>query len=238
MRRFLFMVLDEHPWGREMLARLLEAGHVPELVVIEASPIAEAERHKFLARLGDHPAATALSVQLAEADLASVTVPAHTDRHCLDPVRDADPDLMVLGGTRILHGELLRVAPDGVLNSHPGLLPECRGSASPAWSVYHDIPIGSSCHFCTSEIDAGDLVGRRRIEVRRGMTYEDLCHLTLVEAARLMVEALTAWRDGRLEALRRTQGPSPHPTFRNMPQELLEVVRAKLREGTYAHFSG
>lgn len=51
-----------------------------------------------------------------------------------------------------------------------------------------------------------------------------------------MTEAMNAYEEGRLEALRRPQGPSPHPTFRNMPDELLDVVRQKLREQTYLHY--
>ena len=52
-----------------------------------------------------------------------------------------------------------------------------------------------------------------------------------------MAEAVQAYAEGRLDELRRPQGPSPHPTFRNMPDELLEVVRAKLRDGTYGCYA-
>ena len=51
-----------------------------------------------------------------------------------------------------------------------------------------------------------------------------------------MSEAMEAYVDGRLDTLRRPQGESPHPTFKNVPDELLEVVRRKLRDETYAHY--
>ncbi|GIS44389.1 MAG: hypothetical protein Ct9H90mP16_14590 [Candidatus Poseidoniales archaeon] len=57
----------------------------------------------------------------------------------------------------------------GVVNSHPGLLPDVE-VASPAWSVYHDIPIGSTTHFCDNGNDTGELLLRREIPVKRGMT--------------------------------------------------------------------
>jgi methionyl-tRNA formyltransferase len=236
-RRFLYLVLDEHPYGREMLRAMLEADLRPDRILVEASDLAEVERRKFLSRIEGHPVAPEIADQARRAGIPVQRVPAHTDRHCLEAIREEAPDLVVLGGTRIIRGRMLALPADGVLNAHPGLLPDCRGSASPAWSVLHDIPIGASCHFCTERIDEGDLVGRREIPVRRGSTYEDLCHLTLVEAGRLMREALEAWRDGRLEALRRPQGESPHPTFRNMPEELLAVVRRKLRDQTYACYA-
>ena len=229
--------IREHPFGREMLSRLLAAGLPPALILEEDSALGDLERRKFRERIGAHPVAPSIAARAEELGIPLVSVEAHRDEYCLEPLRAADPDLIVLGGTRILRGELLAYPRDGVLNSHPGLLPECRGSASPAWSVYHDIPIGASCHFCTEAIDEGDLVGRREIAVRRGATYEDLCFATLVEAGRLMAEAVQAYAEGRLDELRRPQGPSPHPTFRNMPDELLEVVRAKLRDGTYGCYA-
>jgi hypothetical protein len=65
-------------------------------------------------------------------------------------------------------------SPPSVLNAHPGLLPDCRGSASPAWSVFHDIRVGSTVrrtlrvlikcntlhhvHVCEPGIDTGPII--------------------------------------------------------------------------------
>ena len=78
---------------------------------------------------------------------------------------------------------------------------------------------------------------RREMAVKRGMTYEDLCYHTLVLAGVLMKEALMAYEDGKWPGIRRPQGQGEHPTFRNAPEEVLEVVRQKLRDQTYAHYS-
>ena len=145
-------------------------------------------------------------------------------------------DLIVFGGTRIIRGEILDYPSDGVINAHPGLLPECRGSASPAWSVYHDIRIGSTCHFCDNGIDTGEMLIKREVAVMRGMTYEDLCYETLVLAGVLMKEALMAYEGGRWHEMRQPQGESEYPTFRNAPEEVLKVVEQKLRDQTYAHY--
>jgi len=219
-----------------MLAQLLRSGFVPALILEENSGAADVERAKFLERIAGHPVGRSISQQALQYDIRILPVAAHRDEHCLAPIAEVGATLIVLGGTRIIRGDLLTVARDGVLNSHPGLLPECRGSASPAWSVYHDIPIGSSCHFCSPEIDAGDLVGRREVPVHRGDRYQDLCYKTQVMAGSLMTEALDNYFVGRLGMRRRPQGESPHPTFRNMPEELLQVVYRKLRDQTYAHY--
>ena len=166
-----------------------------------------------------------------------VEVPIHNDEHCMEHIEKADPDLIVFGGTRIIRGQILEYgeARGGVLNSHPGLLPECRGSASPAWSVHENIKIGSSCHFCSTEIDAGDLVGKRVIPVRRGDNYHDLCYKTLVVASTLMVEAVRAYSEGNLDSKKRPQGQSPNPVFRYNPEIEQEAIRILERE-TYQHY--
>ena len=228
--------MQEHPFGREMLRQLLAAGLRPEAILQEESDLAKVEHAKFLQRIEGHTVAPSITSQTARHDIPILAVAKHDDESCLSLIRDLDPALMVLGGTRIVRGEMLAYPAEGVLNSHPGLLPECRGSASPAWSIYHDIPIGSSCHFCTPEIDQGDLVGRRQVPVLRGERYQDLCHKTLTMAGTLMTEALVAWADGSLERHRQPQGESRHPTFKNMPDELLVQVHRKLAEQSYAHY--
>jgi methionyl-tRNA formyltransferase len=234
-KEFVFMVLEEHPYGREMLMQLLEAGHVPSAIIEEAGSIAEEERLKFLERIKGHRVAPSFTELLKNHQIPRYTVPHHNKRQCRELLEELKPDLGVLGGTRILRKRILRIPPDGMLNSHPGLLPEVRGSASVAWSVYYDIPIGSTCHFIDPNIDTGDIVLKRVIPVQRGDTYELLCWKTLVMAGTLMTEAVTQWKENRIQ--RTLQGESELPTFKVPPPEIMEVVYRKLKEETYKHYA-
>ena len=187
--RFAFLLLKEHPYGREMLKQILSEGFIPEVIIEEDSEIGTEEREKFLKRIEGNPIAPEISTQIEGKEIPHVTVSIHNSEKVMPHIENLDLDLIVFGGTRIIRGDILDFPKDGVINSHPGLLPDCRGSASPAWSVYHDIPIGSSTHFCDNGIDTGDLLFRREIPVKRGMSYEDLCYETLVLAGVLMKEA-------------------------------------------------
>jgi len=234
--RFAFLLLKEHPYGREMLKQILSEGFIPEVIIEEDSEIGTEEREKFLKRIEGNPIAPEISTQIEGKEIPHVTVSIHNSEKVMPHIENLDLDLIVFGGTRIIRGEILDFPKDGVINSHPGLLPDCRGSASPAWSVYHDIPIGSSTHFCDNGIDTGDLLFRREIPVKRGMSYEDLCYETLVLAGVLMKEALIAYEEGRWDELRRPQGESQWPTFRNAPQDILDKVYEKLENQTYQHY--
>ena len=235
--RFAYLLLKEHPYGREMLQQILSEGFVPEVIIEEDSAIGDDEREKFLKRIEGNPIAPSIVEQAADNGIPLVTVPIHKSPEVMPHLESMELDLIVFGGTRIIRGEILDYPKDGVINSHPGLLPECRGSASPAWSVYYDIPIGSSTHFCDNGVDTGELLLRRELSVKRGMTYEDLCYETVVLAGVLMKEALMAWEAGRWDEMRRPQGESEHPTFRNAPDEVLKEVYQKLRDQTYAHYA-
>ncbi|MDP7003012.1 MAG: formyltransferase family protein [Candidatus Thalassarchaeaceae archaeon] len=234
--RFAYLVLKEHPYGREMLRQIISEGFVPEIIVEEDSDVGDEEREKFMKRIEGHPIAPPIEEQAAERGIPIVSVPIHKSPEVMPHLEGKELDLIVFGGTRIIRGEILDYPKDGVINSHPGLLPECRGSASPAWSVYHDIPIGSSTHFCDNGVDTGELLMRREVPVTRGMTYQELCYETLVLAGVLMKEALVGYEKGLWDEMRRPQGESQHPTFRNAPEDVLEVVHQKLRDQTYAHY--
>ena len=238
---FAYLLLKEHPYGREMLKQLISENFIPKIIISEVSEIADEEREKFLKRIEGNEIAESIESQIDELSLSGINVEhvevsIHNSEQVMPHIKELELDLIVFGGTRIIRGEILDFPKDGVINSHPGLLPECRGSASPAWSVYHDIPIGSSTHFCDNGIDTGQLLLRREVPVKRGMKYEDLCYETLVLSGILMKEALIAYDEGRWDEMRRPQEESPFPTFRNAPEEILQVVYQKLEDETYAHY--
>jgi methionyl-tRNA formyltransferase len=231
--RFAFLVLDEHPYGREMLRALLAADLAPVAVVEERSAIAAEERAKFEARMAGFELAPSMTAQLASRpEIARITVPDHNHDGCADALRAASPTLLVLGGTRILRPHIFELAAH-TLNAHPGLLPEVRGSASVAWAIARDREIGCTSHFIDAGVDTGAIVERQVIPVHRGDSYERLCWATTRLAAELMVRAVRAYADGSIRA--HAQGPGGE-TFRNMPADEVEAVKRKLADGRYAHY--
>ncbi|MEC7410040.1 MAG: hypothetical protein VYA98_00330, partial [Candidatus Thermoplasmatota archaeon] len=124
--RFAFLLLKEHPYGREMLRQILSEGHIPEIIIEEDSPVGDEEREKFLKRIEGNEIAPTIESQAREHGITMVTVPIHNSTEVMPHIRNMELDLIVFGGTRIIRGEILDFPIDGVVNSHPGLLPECR----------------------------------------------------------------------------------------------------------------
>lgn len=229
---FAFLVLEEHPYGREMLRALLAAGLVPRVLIQECSAVSTEEREKFLERMQGFEMAPTFEELLKDHDVVQHRVPNHNDPSCTQILEAASPQLLVLGGTRILRDHIIDSAKHA-LNSHPGLLPEVRGSASVAWAIEKDVEVGCTCHFIDTGIDTGPIVSREVIEVRRGDSYERLCWETTRLSARLMAQAVAAYVAGTLKS--QAQAPAG-TTYRNMPAEGVERVKRKLSEERYLHF--
>ena len=96
---FIFLAIKEHPWGREMLSQLLEAGFVPSLIIQEFSEGGEVEREKFEFRIGTHKVGSTMESQVNEHGIPVVEVPIHNDEHCMEHIEGANPDIIVFGGT-------------------------------------------------------------------------------------------------------------------------------------------
>lgn len=231
--RYVFLVLEEHPYGREMLRALLAAKLVPLAIIEERSAIADEERRKFEERMAGFELAPTITEQLlGHPQVRRVVVPHHNQVECEAALRELEPRLLVLGGTRILRKKVFELA-EHTLNAHPGLLPEVRGSASVAWAIATDQKVGCTCHFIDAGVDTGPIVSRRELPVHRGDSYERLCWATARLSAELMRDAVAAYADGSITSTPQGQGGA---TYRNMPADGVAEVERKLGEGRYAHF--
>ena len=232
---FAFLVLEEHPYGREMLRLLLERGFRPGLVVHEVSDVAEEERLKFLTRIAGQPLPPAMAALISGGGIPHHRVENHNSTACHEILAAHGPELLVLGGTRILRQPILVIPPRGTVNAHPGLLPRLRGSSSVGWALYYDLPLGSTVHFVDAGIDTGPILLRRRLPVYRDDTYEALVRRTLTLSGELMADALAVLASGEVRA--EAQDPSAGQTLRVIPPDLLEQAKARLAEGRYSHFT-
>jgi methionyl-tRNA formyltransferase len=232
---FAFLVLEEHPYGREMLRILLERDFVPSIIIQEVSDVGDVEREKFLTRIAGQPVPPRLNQLITGKKIPLYNVGNHNDDTCRELLEANQPDVLVLGGTRIIKPKIFEIAKRATVNSHPGLLPWLRGSASVGWALYKDMPQGATVHFIDPGIDTGDIIEARQLPVYRHDTYESLNYRVAILAGELMAEALTFLANG--EAPRTPQDPSQGETFRVIPDDLLAEGKQRLAEGRYSHFA-
>ena len=80
----------------------------------------------------------------------------------------ANIDVGLVGGARILPRPVWESCKKGIINVHPGLIPEARGLDCIRWSVYHNIPLGVSAHYIDERVDAGRVILRKPIPLYKG----------------------------------------------------------------------
>jgi methionyl-tRNA formyltransferase len=231
---FAFLVLEEHPYGREMLRILLENDLVPSVIIQEVSRIGDEERVKFLNRIAGQPVPPRLNELITGRNIPVFCTANHNDSFCKVILESVKPDVLVLGGTRIIKPQILEIPRIATVNAHPGLLPALRGSASVGWALYKDLPQGATAHYIDPGIDTGALIVKRELPVHHGDTYEILNYRIALLAGQLMMEALKLIEQDR--APRIPQDPNIGETYKVIPDDLLEEGKRRLAAGEYSHF--
>lgn len=76
---------------------------------------------------------------------------------------------------QIFKNEILNLIPGRVYNSHPSLLPRCRGAHPVFWSIASgEKRTGSTIHVMTSELDKGEIVSQVEVVIDESATYSTL----------------------------------------------------------------
>lgn len=116
------------------------------------------------------------------------------------------PDLLVLGGARILREHILTVPTQGVVNAHPGLLPAYRGVDVIRWALLNGDPVGVTVHFVNAGVDTGKIIKTQEITVEEGDKVSTLKGKAVQLAGELMAQAVQAISKG--EALDLRENPA------------------------------
>ena len=92
----------------------------------------------------------------------------HNNEFIKHAIKVFDCQLGIIAGARILDQEVIDLFEYGIINFHPGLVPENRGLDSALWAVLTDLPQGTTSHLISSKIDCGPILQRREL-----VLYED-----------------------------------------------------------------
>lgn len=114
----------------------------------------------------------------------------HNSQESISYVKENPVDYGIVGGARILSEDVINSFKKGIVNIHPGLLPEIRGLETIKWSIYLDKPLGNTVHLINPKIDAGKMIVREEIEVYTDDTLPEL-YIRLVQAQpSILIKAL------------------------------------------------
>ena len=168
----IFTYSFPHTKTADGVFHLLANGFKPSLFV--AAPPVELtfpQSKRRLSPKGLHPAPPE---QLANLCGAELVVAPHASEECYSALRRHNVDVGIILGARILKQEAIDCCSIGVINLHPGYLPDVRGLDTIKWAILKDLPMGATAHLIDSKIDMGRLLCRGIIDIYDDDTLLDL----------------------------------------------------------------
>lgn len=227
----------EVPVGLQYLVELINRGiEIQAIVCIqrEESPL---QKKRFLERMGHTFTFLKMKDVLKYQPIPCYFVGDINAAETLNLFKSLDPDIVVQGDVGgIIKGDLIGLPRVGILNCHPGLLPQYRGCTCVEWALYNDDPVGTTCHFITEKIDWGEILIREVLPVEKGDTYQDIRRKSFYQCAEITARAVEMIiKDKYISG----QIPFDEKTakyYKPIDDEKLEAVQKKLIECRYKHY--
>jgi hypothetical protein len=136
---------------------------------------------------------------------------------CRAALRELDPRVVIVYGTRIIRRDTLASVPAPFINYHAGVNPKYRGQNGAYWarSNRDDVHAGVTVHLVDEGVDTGDVLYQARTGFAPADNIATYQHVQMATALPLVIQAAEDALAGRL-APRRVELPSRqwfHPTL-------------------------
>lgn len=149
---------------------------------------------------------------------------------CEEELQAIQPDIVVLGGASIIRSHILKIPRIGLLNAHPGLLPEYRGVDVIPWAILNEDSVGVTIHFVDKGIDTGRICASETLSIRTDDTIASLRKRAEEVAGRVMAQTLLEIiikKDAFLTLLNPKEGGKQ---YYKMSRKMLKMAEKKLKE--------
>lgn len=116
-------------------------------------------------------------------------------------LKEVEPDVIVATNWRTwIPPEIFTLPHNGTLNVHDSLLPAYAGFAPLIWALINgEKQVGITAHMMNEDIDAGDIVRQRAVDVEPTDTATDLFHKTIGLYGPIILESLDLIAAGHTE---------------------------------------
>jgi len=153
-----------------------------------------------------------------------------SDPGVLKLIIDQKIDVIIQGGVGLINNDIIRAVRIGIINVHPGKLPEFRGCSAPEWAIYHNKPVYATAHIIDEGLDTGPVILSVEYKARPGWSYEEFRANIYRHCAKTLVEALKYIENATPESiggLSRIQDETHAKYWDAIPPKELEVVKGK-----------
>lgn len=172
MKIGVFVYDFEHWKSQQGIQNLILSKNKPEIIL--AAPRVELKFYRSKIRTTPKDLFLTHPKKIAEYYGVDYYVVKHNSEETVDLIKKYKLDLGIVLGARILKTYVIKAFNKGVLNMHPGILPDNRGLDTIKWAIFNDLPQGVTTHLIDGKIDRGLLVEKEEISVYEDDTLLDL----------------------------------------------------------------
>lgn len=174
------------PWKRH----IARAMYLVECQYYRCNPLKVTESEALLAKSAG---LNVIGVQSIKSDLT------------LERLKEVAPDIIVVGGGwhELIPPAVFNLPRLGCINTHPSLLPDFRGTSITRWQILEGAQVsGCTIHYVNEAFDAGNILEQRKLDVRPGITPQELFGDLSILAADMMTDLLRQFeREGKLRGV-------------------------------------
>lgn len=224
MKIGIFAYNFKHKKTQEGILNLL-LHHYPVTCIFAADPV-ELKFYQSKIRVAPKGLEYAHPQDIAACFEIPYHVVVHNSQECEDLIKRYDLDVGIILGARIIKENIINSFKIGVINMHPGMLPHNRGLDNLKWAILKGYKQGVSVHLISKEIDQGNLIVQREVEVYADDTLVDIFLRIQNMEQVLMIETLRILEAGQRNFSKVAEGNY----FKSVPPEEEVTLMEKFEE--------
>lgn len=158
-------------------------------------------------------------------------VPDHNSRECREIVKQEKADLLLLATDAIIRSPILKAPRLGVLNAHPGWIPQFRGLASLCRQLEAGFKPSASLHLADEGVDTGPVILRREFEFDWTLGLHHVLEEMVHRRQELLVEGVRLFQAGKVDLIDTFIEPSN--MLRGVSLRRVRALDRRLRSGEF-----
>lgn len=115
-------------------------------------------------------------------------VPSVNNVLCIEKIKEINPDVIIVNGTRIISKKVIQAAPCKLINMHAGITPKYRGVHGGYWALANQDAqnCGVTIHYVDEGIDTGNILAQDPIHPTEKDNFVSYPFLQLAKGLELM----------------------------------------------------
>ena len=214
-------------------------GNIRMIIICDQKLISSKDNHIWNERTGGYFENQNISIYDFCGQLVSYYFINHNSESLIELINCQNIDCLLNAGTpRKLQLNIINSTRFGVLNIHPGALPDYRGCSAVEWSIYNNDAVANTAHFMDAEYDTGPIFKIERYTFSLDDTYVSIRCKVLEAGCKLAASVLSEISLNTSSSLKLThQFPSEGQYFSPISNENLQKVISILETKSYRFMS-